>query len=120
MEVKMNNYLAINQNYLIENTVIGCDLYIKGYINGLPKYVLFCRGDETFCSDRRRELIKQSINKLFIYVGNLKSYFKYQEKNLQNYLADKKRSSEEKSHVVYHVAKYLTHDLYATLDLELI
>ncbi|ODS34268.1 MAG: hypothetical protein SCARUB_00642 [Candidatus Scalindua rubra] len=52
----MNNYVAITQNILIDNTKVGCDLYLKNYVNGSPRYVLFCHGDELFSSERRKEL----------------------------------------------------------------
>ena len=103
--------MAVTESSLIENTKIGCDLYIKGYANGVPRYVLFCRGGDTFGNERKEELVRQNIKKLFIPARDLKSYFKYQESNLKTVLKDNKRSSEEKSHVVYHVAKYLTQDL---------
>ncbi len=103
--------MAVTQNSLIENTTIGCDLYIKSYVNGVPRFVLFCRGGEIFGNERKEELIRKNINKLFIPTRNLKNYFKYQENNLKSVITDKKKTSQEKSHVVYHVAKYLTQDL---------
>ncbi|ODS33082.1 MAG: protein contains HD-GYP domain protein [Candidatus Scalindua rubra] len=61
----MINYVAINRDILIDNTKVGCDLYLKTYVNGSPKYVLFCRGDELFSSERRKELIEQNKKKTF-------------------------------------------------------
>lgn len=107
----MSNFMAVTQSSLIENTKIGCDLYLKSHVNGVPRFVLFCRGGEIFGNDRREELISKNINKLFIPTRELKAYFKYQENNLKNVLSDKKKTSQEKSHVVYHVAKYLAQDL---------
>lgn len=107
----MNNYIAITQDTLLENTKIGCDLYLKSYVNGTARYVLFCHGDEIFGNDRKEELVEQSIKKLFICEKDFKRYFKYQENNLKNVLTDKNKSSREKSRVVYHVAKHLATDL---------
>ncbi len=107
----MSNYMAITRGSLVEDTKVGCDLYLKNRINGEFRYVLFCRGDEIYSNERKRRLIDQNIEKLFIRTVDYASYFRYQEKNLQDILADEKRSSEEKSHVVYNTAKYLVQDL---------
>lgn len=107
----MNDYVAITQSSLIENTKIGCDLYLKNRVNGTFRYILFCRGDELFGRERKGELIKQNIERLFISAKDYKYYFKYQEGNLQNILTDRAKSSKEKSHMVYNVAKNLAQDL---------
>jgi HD-GYP domain-containing protein (c-di-GMP phosphodiesterase class II) len=107
----MSNYVAIIRSSLVENTKVGCDLYLKNRINGTARYILFCRGDELFCNDRKKKLIEQSIEKLFIRAGDYKEYFKYQEDNLQTILTDEEKSSKEKSHIIYNVAKYLAQDL---------
>ncbi len=107
----MSNYVAIIRSSLVENTKVGCDLYLKNRINGTAKYILFCRADEIFGDDRRKKLIEHKIEKLFIRAGDYKEYFRYQEENLQTILADGEKSSKEKSHIVYNVAKYLAQDL---------
>ncbi len=107
----MSNYMAITRSSLVEDTKVGCDLYLKNRINGDIRYILFCRGDEIYSNERKGRLIEQSIEKLFIRTVDYASYFRYQEKNLQTVLADKKSSSEEKSHVIYNTAKYLAQDL---------
>jgi HD-GYP domain-containing protein (c-di-GMP phosphodiesterase class II) len=96
---------------LVEDTEVGCDLYLKSYVNGHPKYVLFCHGDEQFGSDRKGVLIEGNIEKLYIPSKDYNNFFKYQEKNLPNILANNNLSSREKSHAVYHVAKSLTKEI---------
>ncbi len=107
----MSNYVAIIRSSLVENTKVGCDLYLRNRINGTVKYVLFCRADELFGNDRRIKLIEQNIEKLFIHAGDHKEYFRYQEDNLQTILTDGEKSSKEKSYIVYSVAKHLAQDL---------
>ena len=107
----MSNYMAISENAVVENTRVGCDLYLKSKVNGVYRYILFCRKDELFCGDRKKELLVKNIKKLFISESDFGSYFKYQEKILQSILDDKNKSSEEKSNTVYHVAKNLAQDL---------
>ncbi len=53
------HYVAITKDMLVEDTEVGCDLYLRSYVNGYPRYVLFCRGDEQFGSDRKGVLIKE-------------------------------------------------------------
>ncbi len=103
--------MAITHSSLVKNTKIGCDVYLKSRINGDIRYILFCRRDEIFCDERKKQLLDENIEKLFIREADYASYYKYQEKNLQDVLADEKVSSEEKSHVVYNTAKYLAQDL---------
>ncbi len=103
--------MAITHSSLVKNTKIGCDVYLKSRVNGDIRYILFCRRDEIFCDERKKQLLDENIEKLFIRAVDYASYFKYQENNLQDVLADEKISSEEKSHVVYNTAKYLAQDL---------
>ncbi len=53
------HYLAITKDMLVEDTEVGCDLYLRSYVNGYHRYVLFCRGDGQFGSDRKGVLIKE-------------------------------------------------------------
>jgi HD-GYP domain-containing protein (c-di-GMP phosphodiesterase class II) len=96
---------------LVEDTEVGCDLYLRSYVNGYPRYVLFCRGDEQFGSDRKGVLIERNVEKLYIPSKDYNNFFKYQERNLPNILANNNLSSREKSHAVYHVAKRLTKEV---------
>ena len=105
------HYLAITKDMLVEDTEVGCDLYLRSYVNGYPRYVLFCRGDEQFGSDRKGVLIERNIEKLYILSKDYNNFFKYQERNLPNILANNNLSSREKSHAVYHVAKSLTKEI---------
>ena len=105
------HYLAITKDMLVEDTEVGCDLYLRSYVDGQPRYVLFCRGDEQFGSDRKGVLIEGNIEKLYIPSKDYNNFFKYQEKNLPNILANNNLSSREKLHAVYHVAKSLTKEI---------
>ncbi|MCP4268157.1 MAG: HD domain-containing protein [Candidatus Brocadiaceae bacterium] len=104
-------YVAISKDALVEDTKIGCDLFLRSYVNGYPRYVLFCRGDEYFGSDRKGILIERSIQKLYVLSKEYRKFFKYQEKNLPNIITDNNLSTKEKSHAVYYVAKSLTKEI---------
>lgn len=105
------HYVAISKDTLMEDTKVGCDLYLRSYVNGYPRYILFCRGDEQFGSDRKGVLIEKNIQKLYVLSKEYRKFFKYQEKNLPNIIANNNISTEEKSHAIYHVAKSLTKDI---------
>lgn len=105
------HYLAITKDMLVEDTEVGCDLYLRSHVNGYPRYVLFCRGDEQFGSDRKGVLLERNIDKLYILSKDYNNFFKYQERNLPNILSNNNLSSREKSHAVYHVAKSLTKEI---------
>ncbi len=105
------HYVAISKDILMEDTKVGCDLYLRSYVNGYPRYVLFCRGDEQFGFDRKGMLIEKNIQKLYVLSKEYRKFFKYQEKNLPQIIADDNLSTTEKSHAVYHVAKSLTKEI---------
>ena len=56
-------------------------------------------------------LIERNIEKLYILSKDYNDFFKYQERNLPNILANNNLSAREKSHAVYHVAKSLTKEI---------
>ncbi len=66
---KMKEFLAINENTLIVDTEVDCDLYIKSHVNGIPRYVLFSHGGEMFRDDRRKKLVENNIHKLYVYAN---------------------------------------------------
>ena len=68
------HYLTITKDMLVEDTEVGCDLYLRSYVNGHPRYVLFCHGDEQFGSDRKGTLIERSIEKLYILSKDYKNF----------------------------------------------
>ncbi|GAX61126.1 metal dependent phosphohydrolase [Candidatus Scalindua japonica] len=107
----MKDFLAINESTLVEDTEVDCDLYIKSYVNGNPRYVLFSHGGEMFRGERRKQLIESNIKKLYVYAKSYKTFNDYQEQNLKKILSDKGKSSREKSTIVYSVAKNLTQEL---------
>ncbi|MBC8549399.1 MAG: HD domain-containing protein [Candidatus Brocadiales bacterium] len=107
----MKEFLAINESTLIVDTEVACDLYLKSHVNGIPRYVLFSHGGEMFRGDRRKKLIENNIKKLYVYASSYKTFNDYQEQNLKTILADNEKSSNEKSNIVYNVAKNLTQEL---------
>ncbi|MCP4255637.1 MAG: HD-GYP domain-containing protein [Candidatus Scalindua sp.] len=107
----MKEFLAINESTLIVDTEVDCDLYLKSHVNGVPRYVLFSHGGEMFHGDRRKKLVENNIKKLYVYANSYKTFNDYQEQNLKTILADNKKSSAEKSNIVYSVAKNLTQEL---------
>jgi len=107
----MNEYTAITKNALIENTEIGFDLFLRNDTNGHSRYILFCRGNEQFSSERKGELLSRNTQRLYISTKDTDKYLRYQEKNLTQIVEDSSKSSLEKSGVLYQVAEKITQDL---------
>ncbi len=105
------NYIGIDKHILVENSKIGCDLYLKVHVNGTSRYVLFCHGSEQYGTVRKGELVERSIERLYIQAKDYEKFFKYQEENLPCILESIDLGPKEKSRAVYHVAKKLTKDI---------
>lgn len=108
----MDEYTAITKNAIIEDTEIGFNLFLRTDVNGHPRYILFCRGDEQFTPERKEQLLSRKEQKLYISTEDIDKYLRYQEKNLKNIVEDSSKSSLEKSGVLYQVARGLIEDLF--------
>lgn len=108
----MDIYIAITDNSLVENTTVEFDLYLKVFIDGENKHILFCRKGEHFSSERQEELLQKNVSRLFISKKDLGRYERYQGKHLINVINDKSKSLQEKSQLVFQVAKRLTTDIF--------
>jgi len=106
----MSEFVSITSGSLIENTNIDFDLYLRSYVNGVTRYILFCRVNENLSAQKQEEILGRDL-RLFISSKDVTRYIKYQEKNLNNIINDNSRDVVEKSKVVYQVAKIITGDL---------
>jgi len=106
-----SEYTAITKNVLIENTKVEFDLFLRNDVSGQARYVLFCRADEKFSSEKQEQLLSKNTQRLYISSKDSDKYLQYQEKNLKQIIEDKSKSPIEKSETVYQVAKFLTKDL---------
>ena len=79
----MEEYTAISQNALVENTKIEFDVFLKNTVNGRSKYILFCRGNQQFSAESKEELLNKNEQKLYISSKDTEKYLQYQEKNLE-------------------------------------
>lgn len=109
--MKMQHYENIPKDILVEGTTVECDLYLKSYVNGVPRYILFCRENEQLSKDRKNLLLERNIQKLYVLSHDYHKCLRYQERNLPNILVNNNISSGTKSHAIYHVAKNLTKDI---------
>ena len=107
----MNEYIAITKNALVENTKLAFDLFLRNDVNGQARYILFCRADDHFSSERQEELLSKNAQKLYISTKDTGKYLKYQEENLKSIVDDKNKSSLEKSGALYQVATNITEEL---------
>lgn len=107
----MNEYTAITESALIENTKIEFDLFLRNDVNGHSRYILFCRGNQQFSPERKGELLSRNIQRLYISTKDTDKYLRYQEKNLKQIVEDSNKSSLEKSGALYQVAEKITQDI---------
>ncbi|MHC4268179.1 MAG: HD-GYP domain-containing protein [Planctomycetota bacterium] len=107
----MNEYIAITKKAIIENTVTEFDLFLKSYVNGRTRYVLFSRGNEEFTPERKEELLGKNVQEFYISTKDTDKYLRYQEKNLKHIVEDCNKSTNEISGALYQVASNLTQDI---------
>lgn len=107
----MQKYMPILDSTLRENTILNFDLYLQAHENGTSRYILFTRGNEQFSSERKEMLLRARSKELFISTKDIHKYFIYQEKNLKYFIEGKRKTSLEKSRMVYQVANNLIEDI---------
>ena len=78
----MSEYIAITKNALVDDTKIEFDLFLKNDISGRSRYILFCRGNQQFSSDLRKELLSKNVEQFYISSKDTDKYLLYQEQNL--------------------------------------
>ncbi len=108
----MSDYLPINSKSLRSDTIVGCDIYILIKTSADFRYVLYCRGDSIFESEKREMLLEKNIRRLFIKKNDQQKYFEYLESNFQDIISDSRISPDEKTGIVHNVATYLVKDLF--------
>lgn len=108
----MSDYLPINLNSLISETTIGCDIYLLVKTSASSRYVLYCREDAVFDTDKKETLVKKNLDKIFISKDDQQKYFKYLESNFQNITSDASIPPDEKAQVVYNIAINLIEDTF--------
>ena len=108
----MYDYLPINLNSLISETTIGCDIYLLVKTSASSRYVLYCRGDAVFDTDKKEMLAKKNLDKLFISKDDQKKYLRYLESNFQNITSDASISPDEKAQAIYNTAINLIEDTF--------
>ncbi|MGR3301349.1 MAG: HD-GYP domain-containing protein [Candidatus Scalindua sp.] len=107
----MSEYTAITKNALIANTKLAFDLFLRNDVSGQVRYILFCRADDHFSSERQEELLSKNAERLYISTKDTGKYLRYQEENLKSIVEDKNKSPLEKSGALYQVATNITEEL---------
>ncbi len=74
-----SGYTAISHGALVENTKIEFDVFLKNEVGGRSRYILFCRGDQEFSSERKEELLSRNAQRLYISTKDTSKYLMYHE-----------------------------------------
>lgn len=113
-----NEYRNITKLFLHSSVKPGVDLYIKTNVDGVPKYILYCRGDEAFSSEKRENLIKRNIDVLFTPVKSSKTPVRRQRENPKTTIVYpktiieyKEENPEERMKEIFRIIKDLTPDI---------
>jgi HD-GYP domain-containing protein (c-di-GMP phosphodiesterase class II) len=107
----VNKYIAISKDALVENTKIEFDVFLRNDQNGRSRYILFCRGNQAFSSERKGELLNRNTQRLYIAAKDTSKYIRYQENNLKQIVEDSSKTSLQKSGALYQVARNLAQDV---------
>ena len=86
-------------------------MFLRNDQNGRSRYILFCRGNQEFSSERKGELLNRNTQRLYISAKDTSKYLKYQENNLKQIVEDSSKSSLQKSGALYQVARNLAQDV---------
>ncbi len=106
-----NEYIAISKDALVENTTIEFDVFLRSDQNGRTRYILFCRGNQSFSSERKGELLNRNTQRLYVAAKDTSKYLRYQENNLKQIVEDNSKTSLQKSGALYQVARNLAQDV---------
>ena len=108
----MAEYLPVDLSSLKTDTKVGCDLYLLVKSGADSRYILYCRGDAIFESNKREMLLGKNISRLFITKEDQQKYYEYLENNFQSIISDTKLSSDEKTKIVHGAATNIVKDLF--------
>jgi len=94
------------------DTKVGCDLYLLVKSGADSRYILYCRGDAIFESNKREMLLGKNISRLFITKEDQQKYYEYLENNFQSIISDTSISPGERTKIVHSAATNLVKDLF--------
>lgn len=96
----------------------GIDLYVKTSVGKKTKYVLYYKGNNIFEDEKKEDLIRRNIHKLFIPKNGKARYMQYIEANLKDIISDKMEEKEVKVKVAYEVGINMVKDIFANETIE--
>lgn len=107
-----SDYIPVELNAIVVDTIVGCDLYLKNCTNNEVRYVLYCGGTKVISSDKIEDLRRHQIKSMFIRKADQKVYLKYVETSLKHVINNEKMDIKEKAFIVYGVAKNIMTDIF--------
>ncbi len=107
------SYLPIRPDSLKTNTKVGCDIYLHTKTAAEARFVLYCKRDAVFDEAKKKMLVVQNIESVFIKKEDQPSFFEYLENNFQNIISDTNIPANERTEIVHRAATNLVKDLYA-------
>lgn len=106
------NYIPISPNILRTSTEIGCNLFLHVKNRVENRFVLFCREDAIFESDKKETLVGNKIRCLYIKKDEQGKLYEYIENNFREIINDTNISHNEKTKLIYNTATNVVKNLF--------
>ncbi|MGR3317134.1 MAG: HD-GYP domain-containing protein [Candidatus Anammoxibacter sp.] len=94
------------------------ELYIKTSVSNKPKYVLYYKGKDILKNNKKEDLVRRNIHRLFMPKNGGYRYVQYIEANLRDIILDEMEESEVKTRIAYDVGINMAKDIFSNGKLE--
>lgn len=99
-----DNYIPIMLQYIKCNTIIGCDIFVKLFVDKKDRFLLYVNRN-TIIDFGKIDLLKEHAERLYVRKEDRKIFSCYLESSLRNIVNDSTLNADEKAGIVYDVAK---------------
>lgn len=113
-----NRFIPVTLKDIKSGPFSGVDLYVKTYIGNKTKYVLYYKGNDIFMNEKKEDLIRRNIRRLFIPKNGKTRYMQYIEANLKEIITDETEENEVKAKISYEVGMNMVQDIFANEIIE--
>lgn len=108
MTVAITNFIEVDLDSLLPETILGVDIYIARD----SRYVLYRKGDQPFGEEHRRELMEHGHQKVYLSAADRYRFQLYIESTIGEVLRSPHIPVQKKSKIVYDVTAYLMKDVF--------
>lgn len=106
-----DNYIPIILQSIKCNTRIGCDIFVKLFVDKKERFLLYVNRN-TIIDSGKIDLLKEHVERLYVRVEDRKIFLRYLESSLKNIVNDSTLNADEKAGIVYDIAKCIMIDVF--------